>query len=158
MAGRKPKPTKLKLLQGNPGRRKLSPDEPEPKAMLPPAPEHLDEEAVAEWQRMGEKLHKLGLVTEIDKSALAVYCMAWSRWVEAEGKIKEFGSVMISPKSGFLVQSPYLQIANRSMEQMMKVLVEFGMTPSSRSRIHVAPRQEEVNPLERFRRGSKRSG
>jgi hypothetical protein len=30
MRGRKPKPSHLKLLDGNPGRRRLNPDEPEP--------------------------------------------------------------------------------------------------------------------------------
>jgi phage terminase small subunit len=43
--------------------------------------------------------------------------------------------VLRSPKQAILMQSPYLPIANKAIEQMKTMLLEFGMTPASRSRI-----------------------
>lgn len=150
--GRKPIPTNLKVLRGNPGKRALNANEPKPRARKPIAPSHLDDEAKREWRRMSDKLFKLGLLTEIDKAALAAYCMAWSRWVQAEESVRKYGIVMLSPDKGWPIQSPYLAIANKAMEQMTKMLGEFGMTPSSRSRIHVET-QEKSDPFEEWASG-----
>ncbi len=137
------------MVRDNPGRRPLPEGEPEPEGELPPAPAHLSDEAKAEWDRIGGQLLDLGLVTAIDRAALAAYCQAWGRWVEAEQKLTEFGTVIQSPKK-FLVQSPYLSIANRAIEQMMKALVEFGMTPSSRTRVKPASTPKPTSELEEF--------
>jgi len=42
---------------------------------------------------------------------------------------------MIKSPQGFPIQSPYLSIANRQAEIMMRIASEFGFTPPSRSRI-----------------------
>ncbi len=91
-----------------------------------------------EWKRIGRKLLACGLLTEIDGAALALYCQAWARWIEAEGNLVRYGTVIKAP-SGYPIASPYLSIANTAMTQMARLLVEFGMTPSSRSRVVVAP-------------------
>ena len=41
MAGRKPKPTAIKELEGNPGKRKLNKKEPKPEKGMPVCPEWL---------------------------------------------------------------------------------------------------------------------
>ncbi|MGF0034338.1 hypothetical protein ACQRBN_15455 [Bariatricus sp. SGI.154] len=41
MAGRKPKPTAVKKLEGNPGKRKLNTKEPVPEKGMPICPEHI---------------------------------------------------------------------------------------------------------------------
>jgi len=135
MRGRKPKPEGLSTRR--PRRREGG-----PVAKLPPCPAHLQGEARKEWFRIGHQLVSYGLMTEVDKAALAAYCQAWARWVEAEEQVGKFGTVIKSP-NGFPVQSPYLPIANRAMEQMMRLLVEFGMSPSSRSRVTVQPQPPE---------------
>ncbi len=118
-----------------------------PEPRLPVCPPHLQGEARKEWSRLGRKLREFGLVTEIDKAALALYCQAWSRWIEAEDALRNYGVVLKSP-SGFPIQSPYLAIANRAMEQMTRLLTEFGMTPSSRSRVTMQPPQMTHPPTE----------
>ena len=135
--GPKSKPTKLKLLQGNPGKRPLPKNEPKPKtdAALK-SPKHLDAIAKKEWRRMAKQLHALGLLTDIDKTALAAYCTNYSLWVKASLEIQKTG-MLIKAQSGFPMQSPYLQIANKAQGEMRKWLVEFGMTPSSRAGLNV---------------------
>ena len=134
--GRKPVPTALKVLRGNPGCRPLNLNEPKP-AGIPTCPEHLDEVAKAEWQRISGELINCGLLTSVDRAALAAYCAAYGRWVDAETNIQKYGTV-IKAKNGNAIQNPYVGIANRALDTMRKFLIEFGMTPSSRSRISTA--------------------
>jgi len=66
--------------------------------------------------------------------ALAIYCDAYARWVEASDNIRQFGLILKSP-NGFPIQSPYLAILNKAIEQMRAFVVEYGMTAASRSRV-----------------------
>ena len=144
MAGRKPKPTALKLIQGNPGKRPINKNEPQPAKRRMKAPAHLSVEAKKEWRYMATKLFKMGLLTEIDRAALAGYCQAYGRWVEAENILNEKGP-LYKTENGCILQSPMLCVANRAMDQMYKFLTEFGMSPSSRSRVVV--RKDEPEDL-----------
>ena len=146
MRGRKPKPTKLKIISANPGKRPINDSEPDPdkSPVCPDAPEHLSDAAKAEWGRMAPSLYDIGLLTKIDVSALEAYCTAYARWVEAEDKIRAHGMIVKSPK-GYPMQSPYLAIANRAVDQMRGFLTEFGMTPSSRSRVSVGGKKKSDN-------------
>ncbi len=137
MRGRKPKPTLLKVLDGNPGKRPIDNSEPHPSEGVPDRPDWLDTEARAEWNRVTVELTDMGMLTLADRAALAAYCTAWSRWVEAEAMVKKFGTIVKSPERGFPMKSPYLSIADQALETMRKLMVEFGLTPSSRSRIRV---------------------
>lgn len=157
MRGRKPKPTALRIVQGNPGKRSLPKAEAKPQVGLPNPPEHLTAEAKREWWRMGRRLVRLGLMTEIDKAALAVYSQAWARWAETEAKIREVDALM--PGAQFNKERRhFVKQAAEAMRDLMRYLVEFGMTPSSRSRVHASKPAEETDPVEKWLNdGSKRT-
>jgi P27 family predicted phage terminase small subunit len=150
MRGRKPKPTIKSTLEGNPGKRPQNGREPTPSAGIPRCPKHLDDEAKAEWFRTAKVLKGMGLFTLADRTALAAYCTAYSRWVEAERMVKKFGMVVKTPEKGFPMKSPWLCIAEQSLETMRKLMVEFGLTPSSRSRIRVPDHSGEIDELDAF--------
>jgi len=136
--GRKPVPSALQLLRGLPGKRPLSTDEPAPLPLSTIAPpEWLATEAQAEWTRLAPMLERLGVLTETDTDALSAYCEAWATWKEATKKIRQFGMVL-KGEGAVPVVSPYVKIAHNALVQMRALLVEFGMTPSSRTRVHVA--------------------
>jgi P27 family predicted phage terminase small subunit len=137
MRGRKPKPTHLKLLDGNPGRRRTNSSEPEPAHKAPTCPSHLCPPAKAEWKRLAQQLSVLRILTELDRAALAAYCQAYGRWVEAERKLHETPMLLKLP-SGYVQQNPWLTIANKQLELMHKYLGEFGLSPVSRSRVSLA--------------------
>lgn len=90
---------------------------------------------------MARGLHDAGLLTQIDRAALAVYCQAWGRWVKAEAQVARHGEV-VKTAAGNVMQNPYLSIANRAMKQMREMARELGMTPSARSQIKVVPPDE----------------
>jgi P27 family predicted phage terminase small subunit len=149
--GRKPKPTHLKLLQGT-GRRRRNPREPRPRLSIPSAPRHLNPAARSEWRRLSEELHQLGLLTEIDRAALAMYCQAYGRWVFAEQKLKDEKLLIVKSPTDQPMQNPWLQIANRAMRQMHSLLAEFGMSPSARARVP-AGEPPAHDPFEELLRG-----
>ncbi|TWT30141.1 Phage terminase, small subunit [Blastopirellula retiformator] len=137
MKGRKPKPTVLKIREGNPGKRAINKAEPNAPDDVPSCPDFLDEVAQEEWHRIARILSDMGLLSTADRAALAAYCTVYSRWVHAEEQVRKFGTIVKSPDKGFPMKSPYLTVADQAMETMRKFLVEFGLTPSSRSRIRV---------------------
>jgi P27 family predicted phage terminase small subunit len=139
--GRRPKPTRLKYLTGNPGKRTLNRNEPRPEAAIPECPPELGPAAKREWERLVGDLGKLNLLTSLYRAALAAYCGAYALWADATEQIQKVG-VMIKSPTGYPTQSPYVAIANRQAEIMMRIASEFGFTPASRSRI-AAPAPSE---------------
>ena len=141
MRGRRPKPTRIKILTGNPGKRALNKNEPRPDPVVPECPLELGPSAQREWHRLVGDLSKFQLLTNLDRAALAAYCGAYALWAEATEAIQKYGTMVKAP-SGFPMQSPYIAIANRQAEIMMRIASEFGFTPASRSRISM-PQQDE---------------
>ena len=132
--GRKPIPTAIKELEGNPGGRPLNKNEPKPQKKAPRGPAWLEDEAKREWKRMAKVLEAMGLLTEMDMAAFAGYCQAYARWKEAEEFISQHGSMVRTP-NGYLQQIPQVSIAQTNQKIMLKFCEQFGLTPSSRSRI-----------------------
>ena len=132
--GRKPKPTGIKELEGNPGKRPLNKNEPKPKAKAPTCPKWLEDEAKNEWRRTAKQLEGLGILTEVDMTAFAGYCQAYARWKEAEEFITKHGAIVKTP-SGYWQQVPQVSIAQTYLRIMNRFCEQFGLTPSSRSRI-----------------------
>jgi phage terminase small subunit len=50
------------------------------------------------------------------------------------------------------MQSPYVAVANKQVDIMARVAAEFGMTPSSRTRIRVGDKAPE-DPFEAYLQG-----
>lgn len=149
--GRPKKPTNLRLLQGNPGKVKINPNEPKPEVCIPDPPEFLDGYALMEWHRVAPMLETLGLLSKIDTMALAAYCQCYERWRKAEEAIKSDKGMTITTEKGNVIQSPHVSIANKAMAQMHKFLAQFGMSPASRAGVTAKIREPE-SPLAKFKK------
>ena len=148
MRGRKPLPSNVVRLRGNPGKRRLNDAEPRPGSRVPACPACLGEEAGKEWQRLSKELAELGLLTALDRGMLAAYCQAHALWVEAVASIGRYGTMVKSP-NGYPMQSPYVAVVNKQVEIMVRIAAELGMTPSSRTRIRVG-NKAAADPFEAF--------
>jgi P27 family predicted phage terminase small subunit len=142
--GRKPKPTHLKLIEGNPGKRPIHAGKERLVTAMPDPPDHLNDDARAEWERVAHGLHALRLLEMVDRAALAAYCTAYARWVQAERAIAEMakrdlltGGLMIKTSNGNAIQNPLVGTANKAASDMVRYAAEFGMTPSARVRLVV---------------------
>lgn len=146
--GPKPLPANVHLLRGNPSKLTSSQlrDSVSPEVDIPDAPRHLKGEALKEWKRVSVELEKLGLISQIDRGALSMYCTAWGRHVDAENKLRQMGEAGLADETpnGFKVQGVWLNISNKAMEQCIKYLSEFGMSPSSRSRVTPSDLQPDL--------------
>jgi P27 family predicted phage terminase small subunit len=138
--GPKPKPTKLQVLRGNPGKKSKKQLE-EADAIKPPVldetmtpPDYLDDEAVREWNRVAPILIELGLMTEVDTPALAIYCGAYARYTQAARQLNK-EKLVTTYKTGATAQNTLIGVMNTAAKTMKEFMVEFGMTPSARTRI-----------------------
>lgn len=147
--GPAPKPTALKIIEGNPGRRPLNHDEPKPSLGAPKCPTWLDLEAKREWRRIVPELDRIGLLTKVDGTALAGYCQAYSRWREAEEVLSRDGLTFSTP-NGYVQQRPEVAIAQKYLTIVKTFCAEFGLTPSARGRMTVPDKGngEEESPFD----------
>lgn len=136
--GTKSKPTKLKVLQGNPGKRKLNDNEPTPIPVekIPDPPSWLDYYAKKEWNRVAKKLIDIGLLTEIDLSTFTVYCQRYAEWIRAEQAIMEEGMTFVTPK-GYVQQRPEVAIARDAAKQLRMYAEVLGLAPAARSGLDI---------------------
>jgi P27 family predicted phage terminase small subunit len=141
-AGRKPKPTHLKLIAGTSRASRLNDAEPILEPLLPTPPAELSVDALEEWEKVSRRLLAAGILTAIDRAALAAYCQAYGRWLQAERALAATAKhdaitagLLIKTTKGNAIQNPLVGIANKAKSDMVRYAAEFGMTPSSRTRV-----------------------
>jgi P27 family predicted phage terminase small subunit len=142
---RRPKPTALKELEGNPGNRILNHEEPKPKLGYPERPRGLSFCAQREFGRICDLLNQLHLLAETDGKALAMYCDAYADWEDANRKCRADGNWTSEPiinKEGDVVGvkekvAPWFMVKVTAMKVMKSYLIEFGLTPASRSKLKI---------------------
>ena len=154
MKGRKPKPTELKLIEGNPGKRPLPENEPKPEPIAPKCPTWLHKDAKKEWKRIAPQLERLGLLTQVDMAALAGYCESWAQYKRSIEFIHKHGEVYpIKDDEGrvkYLQQVPQVSIANKALQQVRAFCAEFGLTPSARGRMVVPGADDKEDEMEKM--------
>ena len=111
---------------------------PQPPLGKPRMPSHLDATAKAEWKRVLPMLDEMGVTSKIDGTLLAVYCVYYSRWVKAEEALEKEG--FTAETSGADKQSPWVGIANISVQFMREAMDQLGMTPRARQKLKALPR------------------
>jgi P27 family predicted phage terminase small subunit len=134
MRGRKPTPTNLKLVRGNPGKRKIERACPEPEPLFAPPPDWLPEAAAERWRQLMPELARWGLFTRLDADALAIYCNACALYREQMAEAAKAGAVVSTP-SGYPMQNPHLAVANKAARVIREFAAEFGLTPVARVRL-----------------------
>jgi P27 family predicted phage terminase small subunit len=166
--GPRPLPANVHLLRGNPSKKSLDElvGQLQPDVEIPGCPKHLLPEARKEWKRITPELEKYGLISQLDRAALSLYCQCWARWVWAEQQLQraqakaseamaeaeEKGEVYaggdgitVATPSGHMTYSPHWVVANKAMQQVAQFLRSFGMDPSARGA--VKPSDHRQRPL-----------
>ena len=132
-AGRKAKPTALKLIDGNPGGRPINQHEPMPqKVYKPDPPEGFNTLQTAKWNEITAKLAKIRVLTELDIDALEIYCREWINLHEALNDISDRGKLLQTPSGGVMWNPSWTQYKH-SLSVCRSIMSEFGMTPSTRT-------------------------
>lgn len=157
------KPNNVHHLHGNPSKKNLQSvvDTLQPEIEIPGCPPHLLKEAKKEWKRITPHLEKYGLISQLDRTALALYCQEWALLhyadsqvkrgmdlaakkraeAESKGEIYEGGDGLVEVTSnGNMIYSPYWVIANKSRRTLDKMLTNFGLSPAARGRVNPSAR------------------
>jgi len=111
-------------------------------------PQGLSQDPIAyrEWKRLAPELQRLGILTSLDRTMFEAYCRTYSEWVRFSREARE---ALIKNPSGRVRISPYAELADRALKNLRYLATEFGMTPSSRSRIKIEP-PESSDDFDRF--------
>lgn len=151
-----PKPSALKLLEGNAGKRPLDLSAGiNPRVEIPSPPAHLGKDAKKEWKRITPFLEELGLISGLDRSALALYCQAQGRLSELETAFNAQVARLVQDKaldypaavyeashavtpSGYAQQSVIVQLIKSHREQVNRYLMHFGLSPAARGRVQAS--------------------
>ena len=119
MRGRKPVPTQLKVVRGNPGKRALNKNEPQPVGELSDAPDWMSETQKAGWSYAIENAPQ-GLLKKLDRSVLTTWVVAEDFHRRAVEQVDKFGLLTKAPNTGLPIQSPYLPVVNKQALLMLK--------------------------------------
>lgn len=132
--GPKPKPTHLKVLEGERESR-INREEPMPGEgdVCPPA--WLTGEALEVWEYYAEDLQDKGCLQKWDVDTFAVYCKAVAIYRDCARKM---GEVYIAQGgAGGKIKSPLFQIMRDCAETIKKFSASFGFTPGDRANLRV---------------------
>jgi P27 family predicted phage terminase small subunit len=147
-----PKPTALKLLEGNRGKRPLPENEPKPMNVAPAMEMDIDTQAKKIWKRLSPLLEKLGLLTEIDGSAFAILCQIRARLVAIHRFIKKENKSLVqqserpAPDGGVYYEykaSAYVNLEMKYYELFRKYASDFGLSPRGRTGLQVGITKKE---------------
>jgi len=150
--GPAPTPTAMLKLRGS-WRADINDSEPQPDPIAPKKPSDMPQEAGIVWDRLVGELEAMHVLTRADGFALELLARTWGKWMEAERKIEEVGSVYpIKNPDGsikYLQQTPWVAMGRNYGAELNRLLQQFGLTPSARSRITTAVKSEShADPLE----------
>lgn len=147
--GAKPVPTAVKNLRGTTRPDRGSTNEPKVNALeeVPDAPDWLNAWAKDEWAIVIAWLMTIKMIGTIDLSIVAAYCQQMGIFRESEDMLKVPGSRVITTDKGYEMPSAWVTIGNKALMQALKIATEYGLTPSSRSRINLPKDEDENDPL-----------
>lgn len=148
--GPKPKPRALKELAGNPGHRPLNTAQPRPEPKAPAMPRGvLPKSARKAWRELAPQLEALGLLSEIDAPLFTLLCVWTGAALDAAAVIRrdeEQGEseqgVITEDDRGRERKSRALSVLRAASVEIRQLAAEFGLSPSSRSRLEVPPSEE----------------
>ena len=135
--GATPKPTALKILEGNPGKRPINDNEPRPTPVAPPMPRGLLPEAQRFWKAIAPKLEALGVLTAIDGPSFRAMATHYAIMIEAEKKVKEDGLFLPDKSNGGYKKNAAVTMVINHSAAYRRYAAEFGMTPAARTKLSV---------------------
>jgi P27 family predicted phage terminase small subunit len=163
MKGRKPLPTKLKLLSGNPGKQKLPKGEPEPDSNIPAPPSVLNDYALEEWNRVTPVLLALGLISALTVPAVIAYCDAYSDWRTATEELNRIrkeksglATLIQQTSNGNIIPNQLKLVAKSARADMIRYATEFGGTEIAKIRLAIDPGRGKKKAFEGLINGGKK--
>ncbi len=111
----------------------------------PVKPRHLDPMASKEWGRINKLLDSMGVLSASDAPAIEQYCVVYSRWRNALDRINSGDTT----PEGKTYSAAAVREAREAADMIRRYLVEFGMTPASRTTVRAETEEAGMDWFER---------
>ena len=119
------------------------------KVAVPKPPEHLTDRAKEAWRKLGPKLAKVGLLTELDGMGMEVLCQAYADTVDVAQKLGEESLVVTVGENNTPMANPLVGIVAKNLATLKWALTQFGLTPAARTGIRTGGgKKEAADPME----------
>jgi len=148
--GRKPTPSHLKVVRGTDRADRGARNEPMPERARPSAPAGISERGREAWGYVVGVLDRMGVLTEADAMAVELMCEARADWLSARDMIVEAGGEAYTTEAGLIRAHPAVAMRNDAARRLQSLLAEFGMTPSSRSKVNAVDDDGKADPLAKY--------
>jgi P27 family predicted phage terminase small subunit len=164
--GPPPKPSALRVLSGNASKRSINKSEPKPPTGSVAPPSWLSGGSLDAWDQIAPIVEGMKVLTVADAHSLALGCDAYAEVVELRAYLRENGRVYESRhfqmdadgntfERVIIRPRPEVSMMQDAWKRARAMFQEFGLTPSSRSRIKTGEPQAEEDPFEAWvKRGS----
>ena len=161
------KPTVLKILEGNRGRRPILP-EPQPAKGVDAPPRGMPAVSRRIWKTLAAELDRLNLLTVVDAMALEGVCVAYAHAIAADREIERLQREIKSGTDEKRVKKLSTEelvaeyrtininynrlslqnaVSKKAWQQVKSFCTEFGLTPASRSRLAVGDTGMVIDPI-----------
>lgn len=151
----------MKLIRGNPGKRKINREEPQHAALDPEVPEEIAGVPIAreEWERSIVPAIKVGHISSADRVMAIAHCSLYAQWREQMTLAATHPEIIAVGPNNHPMPNPARGMANKSLLLLRQVDSELGFTPSSRSRVKVDKSKTGriMSPVEAFRQRKHRA-
>lgn len=148
-----PKPTALKLIEGNKGKRRLNKQEPDPAYLNNlAAPAWLPPGAKVVWDEVVPDLRAARMLSTVDVPMLAKGCVAIAQYRLATAKLGDHlvldGATTEEngkPTMKAAQLNQWMVAQSMAFKQAMAVFMQFGMSPAARTRLAINPQGDLLN-------------
>lgn len=148
--GRKPTPSHLKVVRGTKRADRGAKNEPSPDRARPSAPAEMSDRAREAWGYVVGILDRMGVLTEADAMAVELMCEARADWLSARDCITEAGGETYTTDAGLIKAHPAVAMRNDAARRLQSLMAEFGMTPSSRSKVNAKDDDAKEDPAAKY--------
>ncbi|MBC7285458.1 MAG: phage terminase small subunit P27 family [Hoeflea sp.] len=148
--GRKPTPSHLKIVRGTNRADRGARNEPKPGRERPSAPADMSDRGRDAWGYVIGILDCMGVLTEADAMAVELMCEARADWLSARDAITAAGGETYKTEAGLIKAHPAVAMRNDAARRLQSLLAEFGMTPSSRSKVNAQDSDGKADPAAEY--------
>lgn len=127
--------------------------EPVPPRGRPNCPKNLCLQAKRIWRKLIPLLDEMGVLSRVDERAIARYCQLTVAFYKASDFVNKVGITHFledenGKPTGEVETYPQLDKMLSISDRLLKLEIQFGMTPSARARLTVLPKDEDAEIIE----------
>lgn len=156
-----PKPTALKVIEGQRGHRtkkelERQHNEPKPRPILPDPPPYLGELGLKRWNELLPELDYCGVITVVDGDILAGYCVAYQEICNLTEDLAINGRTYQVGTNGAHAARPEVAMLNRARDDLRRFGAELGIGAAARTKVEVKKADAGQSPLDKVREATRR--